>query len=285
MLKHGNKVLCFDEFFERDVRHELQPLRARSGERSGVKSGGSVPSKHPTGVGSGQKRERHANGENPRSGTENPAPTVWLGRTCSSQREKRSGRGLRVFAQQALDGRGGLGANAQPVLNAVFFELEGALFGERVVGAELLQEASVAGCASVGGTIRRSGSSSGVAHSAPSMSASVSNIGSSFSLRRSASSVGSMRPDRLRNSDRPTRASSCDNDRLTADCEMPRRRAAPIVVPVVMTARSDSNSRSLCRCSVIVRSSPLFDASASQLLDWSMPNCIALSIGNDFSGS
>ena len=60
-----------------------------------------------------------------------------------------------------------------------------------------------------------------------------------------------VRPDLRTKSDRPTRASNCESDLLTADCDTPNRLAAPIVVPVVTSARRDSNSRSRWRCSVM----------------------------------
>ena len=138
-------------------------------------------------------------------------------------------------------------------------------------------------CARVGGTISRRGSSSASAHSAPSIRASVSNNGSSWSFSRRAAAVGSIRPESLRKRLRPTRCSSEDSARLTEDCDTPRRRAAPMVVPVVTRARNASISRSRCRCSAmsidvpVVRKvglrSELSYAKMHQLLYWQCIFC------------
>ncbi|MOA08395.1 hypothetical protein D3C78_1281550 [compost metagenome] len=59
--------------------------------------------------------------------------------------------------------------------------------------------------------------------------------------KASASGVTISRPLRRRNMAKPRCSSSCPSSRLTADCDRPRRVAAPMVEPVSMMARKASN--------------------------------------------
>src|SRR5690606_16213502 len=67
------------------------------------------------------------------------------------RRKLGSGGGARLlfFAQQSPNSLGRLGSDAEPILDAILLELEGAGFGQRVVGAELLQKAPITGSTGV----------------------------------------------------------------------------------------------------------------------------------------